>query len=177
MRCARPTLRRGLRLGVGERGQRLQAGTFKPAPAVYRLVTHRFGCAPPDISFQSSIAGISPAPRRSGSGACGSTARVQRTNIPIWRPTEWWATSRDCSRDRASPARARSLWGGHEAAPRTSKGPKGRASERTATLQKLCFGESTTLWAPGAPPRAACPYFSRRVPRPICLASCDRAAA
>ena len=54
MQCAPPTLRRGLRLGVGERGQRLQAGTFKPAPAVYRLATHRFGCAPPDISFQSS---------------------------------------------------------------------------------------------------------------------------
>ena len=30
------------------------AGIFKPAPAVYRLVTQRFGCSPPDISFQSS---------------------------------------------------------------------------------------------------------------------------
>ena len=31
-----------------------EARTFKPAPAVYRLVTERFGCAPGDISFQSS---------------------------------------------------------------------------------------------------------------------------
>ncbi len=30
------------------------AGIFKPAPAVYRLATERFGCAPGDISFQSS---------------------------------------------------------------------------------------------------------------------------
>jgi 2-haloacid dehalogenase len=30
------------------------AGVFKPAPAVYRLATERFGCAPGDISFQSS---------------------------------------------------------------------------------------------------------------------------
>ncbi len=30
------------------------AGIFKPAPAVYRLATERFGCAPADISFQSS---------------------------------------------------------------------------------------------------------------------------
>jgi 2-haloacid dehalogenase len=30
------------------------AGTFKPAPEVYRLATHRFGCTAPDISFQSS---------------------------------------------------------------------------------------------------------------------------
>jgi 2-haloacid dehalogenase len=30
------------------------AGIFKPAPAVYRLATERFGCAPRDISFQSS---------------------------------------------------------------------------------------------------------------------------
>jgi 2-haloacid dehalogenase len=30
------------------------AGTFKPAPAVYRLTTERFGCRPADISFQSS---------------------------------------------------------------------------------------------------------------------------
>jgi 2-haloacid dehalogenase len=30
------------------------AGIFKPAPEVYRLVTHRFGCSPPEISFQSS---------------------------------------------------------------------------------------------------------------------------
>ena len=30
------------------------AGTFKPAPEVYRLATGRFGCTAPDISFQSS---------------------------------------------------------------------------------------------------------------------------
>jgi 2-haloacid dehalogenase len=30
------------------------AGIFKPAPEVYRLATDRFGCRPPDISFQSS---------------------------------------------------------------------------------------------------------------------------
>jgi 2-haloacid dehalogenase len=30
------------------------AGIFKPAPAVYRLATERFGCTPGDISFQSS---------------------------------------------------------------------------------------------------------------------------
>jgi 2-haloacid dehalogenase len=30
------------------------AGVFKPAPAVYRLATERFGCTPGDISFQSS---------------------------------------------------------------------------------------------------------------------------
>jgi 2-haloacid dehalogenase len=30
------------------------AGIFKPAPPVYRLATERFGCAPRDISFQSS---------------------------------------------------------------------------------------------------------------------------
>jgi 2-haloacid dehalogenase len=30
------------------------AGIFKPAPAVYRLATERFDCAPGDISFQSS---------------------------------------------------------------------------------------------------------------------------
>jgi 2-haloacid dehalogenase len=30
------------------------AGVFKPAPPVYRLATERFGCAPDDISFQSS---------------------------------------------------------------------------------------------------------------------------
>jgi 2-haloacid dehalogenase len=30
------------------------AGIFKPAPAVYRLATERFACAPGDISFQSS---------------------------------------------------------------------------------------------------------------------------
>ena len=30
------------------------AGVFKPAPAVYRLATERFGCKPGDISFQSS---------------------------------------------------------------------------------------------------------------------------
>lgn len=30
------------------------AGIFKPAPAVYRLATERFGSAPGDISFQSS---------------------------------------------------------------------------------------------------------------------------
>jgi 2-haloacid dehalogenase len=30
------------------------AGVFKPAPAVYRLATERFGCGPGDISFQSS---------------------------------------------------------------------------------------------------------------------------
>jgi len=30
------------------------AGTFKPAPEVYRLATRRFGCSPADISFQSS---------------------------------------------------------------------------------------------------------------------------
>jgi len=30
------------------------AGIFKPAPEVYRLATHCFGCSPPDISFQSS---------------------------------------------------------------------------------------------------------------------------
>jgi 2-haloacid dehalogenase len=30
------------------------AGIFKPAPAVYELVTKRFGCAPGDVSFQSS---------------------------------------------------------------------------------------------------------------------------
>jgi len=29
-------------------------GIFKPAPAVYRLATERFGCQPGDISFQSS---------------------------------------------------------------------------------------------------------------------------
>ena len=29
-------------------------GIFKPAPAVYRLATERFGCTPGDISFQSS---------------------------------------------------------------------------------------------------------------------------
>ena len=29
-------------------------GIFKPAPAVYRLATERFGCEPGDISFQSS---------------------------------------------------------------------------------------------------------------------------
>jgi len=30
------------------------AGVFKPSPAVYRLVTDRYGCKPQDISFQSS---------------------------------------------------------------------------------------------------------------------------
>jgi 2-haloacid dehalogenase len=30
------------------------AGIFKPAPEVYRLATHHFGCRPSDISFQSS---------------------------------------------------------------------------------------------------------------------------
>lgn len=30
------------------------AGVFKPAPAVYKLATDRFACAPSDISFQSS---------------------------------------------------------------------------------------------------------------------------
>jgi 2-haloacid dehalogenase len=30
------------------------AGSFKPAPEVYRLATRRFGCSPSDISFQSS---------------------------------------------------------------------------------------------------------------------------
>jgi 2-haloacid dehalogenase len=30
------------------------AGIFKPAPAVYRLATDRFACAPDEISFQSS---------------------------------------------------------------------------------------------------------------------------
>jgi len=30
------------------------AGIFKPAPETYRLATHRFGCSPADISFQSS---------------------------------------------------------------------------------------------------------------------------
>ena len=30
------------------------AGAFKPAQAVYKLATDRFGCAPGDISFQSS---------------------------------------------------------------------------------------------------------------------------
>jgi 2-haloacid dehalogenase len=30
------------------------AGIFKPAPEVYRLATQRFGCSPPEISFQSS---------------------------------------------------------------------------------------------------------------------------
>lgn len=30
------------------------AGVFKPAPAVYKLATDRFACAPADISFQSS---------------------------------------------------------------------------------------------------------------------------
>ena len=29
-------------------------GVFKPSPAVYRLVTDRYGCKPQDISFQSS---------------------------------------------------------------------------------------------------------------------------
>jgi len=31
-------------------------GIFKPAPAVYRLATERFGCAPADICFMSSNA-------------------------------------------------------------------------------------------------------------------------
>ena len=31
-----------------------EAGVYKPAPAVYRLVTARFDCAPSDVSFQSS---------------------------------------------------------------------------------------------------------------------------
>jgi 2-haloacid dehalogenase len=31
-----------------------EAGVFKPDPAVYRLVTDRFGVAPADVSFQSS---------------------------------------------------------------------------------------------------------------------------
>jgi 2-haloacid dehalogenase len=30
------------------------AGTFKPQPAVYRLVLERFGCPPPDVMFVSS---------------------------------------------------------------------------------------------------------------------------
>lgn len=32
----------------------VEAGVFKPAPAVYALATARFACAPTDISFQSS---------------------------------------------------------------------------------------------------------------------------
>lgn len=32
----------------------VEAGVFKPAPAVYALATARFACAPADISFQSS---------------------------------------------------------------------------------------------------------------------------
>jgi len=32
----------------------VDAGTFKPAMAVYELATRRFGCRPADISFQSS---------------------------------------------------------------------------------------------------------------------------
>ena len=31
-----------------------EAGAFKPVPRVYELVTDRFGCAPAEISFQSS---------------------------------------------------------------------------------------------------------------------------
>lgn len=31
-----------------------QAGVFKPAPAVYALVTQTFGCKPGEVSFQSS---------------------------------------------------------------------------------------------------------------------------
>jgi len=76
-----------------------EAGVFKPAPAVYKLATDRFGCAPVEISFQSSNRWDIAAAKAAGFRCVW----INRTNAPDEYP--------DLAPDRVVPD-LRALLGG-----------------------------------------------------------------